>query len=179
MLNSQAKIEFSALTVNREAWNTENVSFHQLINPSCYSNCHWFSNVWSKDKTHLSEILGCWWWGRTIPLSWTDGDVFRSYCILSLYLNRSKGVLETFSGTETNKIWPHVHAFLTKKIPGKQQAMGKAWLHNSLEDFHRSWSTLLDSSTMHLCGLKQSTVFLQAFGVTIWFYAFVRKLVPY
>ncbi|XP_042588171.1 GTP:AMP phosphotransferase AK3, mitochondrial [Cyprinus carpio] len=39
---------------------------------------------------------------------------------------RSKGVLETFSGTETNKIWPHVHAFLARKIPGNQQAMGKA-----------------------------------------------------
>ncbi|XP_056593304.1 GTP:AMP phosphotransferase AK3, mitochondrial [Triplophysa dalaica] len=35
---------------------------------------------------------------------------------------RSKGVLETFTGTETNKIWPHVHAFLSKKIPGNQQA---------------------------------------------------------
>ncbi|XP_051539732.1 GTP:AMP phosphotransferase AK3, mitochondrial-like [Myxocyprinus asiaticus] len=39
---------------------------------------------------------------------------------------RSKGVLETFTGTETNKIWPHIHAFLTRKIPGNQQAMGKA-----------------------------------------------------
>ncbi|XP_059401598.1 GTP:AMP phosphotransferase AK3, mitochondrial-like [Carassius carassius] len=39
---------------------------------------------------------------------------------------RSKGVLETFSGTETNKIWPHVHAFLTRKIPRNQQAVGKA-----------------------------------------------------
>lgn len=39
---------------------------------------------------------------------------------------RSKGVLETFSGTETNKIWPHVHTFLSRKIPGHQQAMGKA-----------------------------------------------------
>ncbi|KAA0703779.1 GTP:AMP phosphotransferase AK3, mitochondrial [Triplophysa tibetana] len=39
---------------------------------------------------------------------------------------RSKGVLETFTGTETNKIWPHVHAFLSKKIPGNQQARGKA-----------------------------------------------------
>lgn len=39
---------------------------------------------------------------------------------------RSKGVLETFSGTETNKIWPHVLAFLARKIPGNQQAMGKA-----------------------------------------------------
>ncbi|XP_028827076.1 GTP:AMP phosphotransferase AK3, mitochondrial [Denticeps clupeoides] len=39
---------------------------------------------------------------------------------------RSKGVLETFSGTETNKIWPHVHAFLARKIPsGNQQAFGK------------------------------------------------------
>ncbi|CAJ1070876.1 GTP:AMP phosphotransferase AK3%2C mitochondrial isoform X1 [Xyrichtys novacula] len=29
---------------------------------------------------------------------------------------RSKGVLETFSGTETNKIWPHVEAFLHRKL---------------------------------------------------------------
>ncbi|XP_053558526.1 GTP:AMP phosphotransferase AK3, mitochondrial [Bombina bombina] len=31
---------------------------------------------------------------------------------------RNKGVLETFSGTETNKIWPHVDAFLQSKLPG-------------------------------------------------------------
>ncbi|KAI5099457.1 GTP:AMP phosphotransferase AK3, mitochondrial, partial [Silurus meridionalis] len=37
---------------------------------------------------------------------------------------RSKGVLATFSGTETNKIWPHVLTFLTKKIPQSQQARG-------------------------------------------------------
>ncbi|XP_078287761.1 GTP:AMP phosphotransferase AK3, mitochondrial [Rhinoraja longicauda] len=30
---------------------------------------------------------------------------------------RKKGVLEVFSGTETNKIWPHVHAFLSRKLP--------------------------------------------------------------
>ncbi|XP_034047498.1 GTP:AMP phosphotransferase AK3, mitochondrial [Thalassophryne amazonica] len=29
---------------------------------------------------------------------------------------RSKGVLETFSGTETNKIWPRVELFLHKKL---------------------------------------------------------------
>ncbi|XP_023839164.1 GTP:AMP phosphotransferase AK3, mitochondrial [Salvelinus sp. IW2-2015] len=29
---------------------------------------------------------------------------------------RSKGVLETFSGTETNKTWPHIQAFLSKKL---------------------------------------------------------------
>lgn len=29
---------------------------------------------------------------------------------------RSKGVLETFSGTETNKIWPHVESFLHRKL---------------------------------------------------------------
>lgn len=29
---------------------------------------------------------------------------------------RSKGVLETFTGTETNKIWPHVETFLQKKF---------------------------------------------------------------
>ncbi|XP_072515812.1 GTP:AMP phosphotransferase AK3, mitochondrial [Salminus brasiliensis] len=38
---------------------------------------------------------------------------------------RSKGVLETFTGTETNKIWPHVHTFLSKKIPHSQQARGQ------------------------------------------------------
>lgn len=57
------------------------------------------------------------------------------YNALFFYLNRSKGVLETFSGTETNKIWPHVHIFLTRKIPGHQQAMGKAWLMENLSDF--------------------------------------------
>lgn len=30
---------------------------------------------------------------------------------------RSKGVLESFSGTETNKIWPHIEAFLHTKLP--------------------------------------------------------------
>ncbi|XP_076875213.1 GTP:AMP phosphotransferase AK3, mitochondrial isoform X1 [Brachyhypopomus gauderio] len=35
---------------------------------------------------------------------------------------RSKGMLTTFMGTETNKIWPHVQAFLAKKIPQAQQA---------------------------------------------------------
>ncbi|KAM3873852.1 GTP:AMP phosphotransferase AK3, mitochondrial [Diretmus argenteus] len=34
---------------------------------------------------------------------------------------RSKGVLETFSGTETNKIWPHVQAFLHKKLSSDGQ----------------------------------------------------------
>ncbi|XP_048874677.1 GTP:AMP phosphotransferase AK3, mitochondrial [Brienomyrus brachyistius] len=38
---------------------------------------------------------------------------------------RSKGMLETFSGTETNKIWPHVHAFLSRKLsPGSHKAAG-------------------------------------------------------
>lgn len=30
---------------------------------------------------------------------------------------QKKGVLETFSGTETNKIWPHVYSFLQTKVP--------------------------------------------------------------
>uniref|UniRef100_A0A5F5PGT1 GTP:AMP phosphotransferase AK3, mitochondrial n=1 Tax=Equus caballus TaxID=9796 RepID=A0A5F5PGT1_HORSE len=34
---------------------------------------------------------------------------------------RKKGVLETFSGTETNKIWPHVYAFLQTKVPQVNQ----------------------------------------------------------
>ncbi|KAJ8286606.1 hypothetical protein GJAV_G00041070 [Gymnothorax javanicus] len=39
---------------------------------------------------------------------------------------RSKGVLETFSGTETNKIWPHVHTFLSGKLgSGDHKAAGK------------------------------------------------------
>ncbi|XP_056444277.1 GTP:AMP phosphotransferase AK3, mitochondrial [Gadus chalcogrammus] len=29
---------------------------------------------------------------------------------------RSKGILEVFSGTETNKIWPHVQTFLNRKL---------------------------------------------------------------
>ncbi|XP_063334808.1 GTP:AMP phosphotransferase AK3, mitochondrial [Pelmatolapia mariae] len=34
---------------------------------------------------------------------------------------RSKGVLETFSGTETNKIWPHVEVFLQRKLSSINQ----------------------------------------------------------
>ncbi|NP_001089446.1 adenylate kinase 3 L homeolog [Xenopus laevis] len=34
--------------------------------------------------------------------------------VLEYYQN--KGVLETFSGTETNKIWPHVYEFLQTKL---------------------------------------------------------------
>ncbi|KAK2819027.1 hypothetical protein Q5P01_024588 [Channa striata] len=34
---------------------------------------------------------------------------------------RSKGVLETFSGTETNKIWPHVETFLYRKVTSVNQ----------------------------------------------------------
>ncbi|XP_005296844.2 GTP:AMP phosphotransferase AK3, mitochondrial isoform X1 [Trachemys scripta elegans] len=34
---------------------------------------------------------------------------------------RNKGVLESFSGTETNKIWPMVHAFLQTKLPEVSQ----------------------------------------------------------
>ncbi|XP_038660346.1 GTP:AMP phosphotransferase AK3, mitochondrial isoform X2 [Scyliorhinus canicula] len=30
---------------------------------------------------------------------------------------RNKGILEVFSGTETNKIWPELRAFLSKKLP--------------------------------------------------------------
>ncbi|MBZ3870142.1 GTP:AMP phosphotransferase AK3, mitochondrial [Sciurus carolinensis] len=34
---------------------------------------------------------------------------------------QKKGVLETFSGTETNKIWPYVYAFLQTKVPQTNQ----------------------------------------------------------
>ncbi|KAJ6669535.1 hypothetical protein lerEdw1_000083 [Lerista edwardsae] len=34
---------------------------------------------------------------------------------------RQKGVLESFSGTETNKIWPHVHSFLQTRLPEVNQ----------------------------------------------------------
>lgn len=34
---------------------------------------------------------------------------------------RKKGVLETFSGTETNKIWPYVYAFLQTRVPQVNQ----------------------------------------------------------
>ncbi|KAL2100526.1 hypothetical protein ACEWY4_004920 [Coilia grayii] len=42
---------------------------------------------------------------------------------------RSKGVLATFTGTETNKIWPHVLSFLAGRVPPPcdgQAAVGKA-----------------------------------------------------
>ncbi|XP_066507077.1 GTP:AMP phosphotransferase AK3, mitochondrial [Hoplias malabaricus] len=49
---------------------------------------------------------------------------YQTQPVLEYY--RSKGVLETFTGTETNKIWPHIHAFLSKKIPHSQEARGQA-----------------------------------------------------
>ncbi|XP_054570970.1 GTP:AMP phosphotransferase AK3, mitochondrial-like [Eptesicus fuscus] len=38
---------------------------------------------------------------------------------------QEKGVLETFSGTETNKLWPCIHACLQRKVP---HAHWKHWL---------------------------------------------------
>ncbi|PKK22089.1 adenylate kinase 3, transcript variant X1 [Columba livia] len=34
---------------------------------------------------------------------------------------RKKGLLKSFSGTETNKIWPHVYTFLQTKLPDVSQ----------------------------------------------------------
>ncbi|NWR76948.1 KAD3 phosphotransferase, partial [Centropus unirufus] len=34
---------------------------------------------------------------------------------------RAKGLLKSFSGTETNKIWPHIYAFLQTKLPDISQ----------------------------------------------------------
>lgn len=34
-----------------------------------------------------------------------------------LTLFRSRGILHSFSGTETNKIWPYVYTLLSNKIP--------------------------------------------------------------
>ncbi|KAI4886028.1 hypothetical protein NFI96_024194 [Prochilodus magdalenae] len=48
---------------------------------------------------------------------------YQTQPVLEYY--RSKGLLETFSGTETNKIWPHIHAFLSKKLPHTQEARGQ------------------------------------------------------
>lgn len=42
-------------------------------------------------------------------------------CNLSCFLCRQKGVLESFSGTETNKIWPHVYSVLQTKLPEVNQ----------------------------------------------------------
>lgn len=41
---------------------------------------------------------------------------------------QKKGVLETFSGTETNKIWPYVYAFLQTRVPqANQKASVTPW----------------------------------------------------
>ncbi|NXJ15661.1 KAD3 phosphotransferase, partial [Odontophorus gujanensis] len=34
---------------------------------------------------------------------------------------REKGLLKSFSGTETNKIWPHIYTFLQTKLPDVSQ----------------------------------------------------------
>lgn len=38
-----------------------------------------------------------------------------------LFFLREKGLLKSFSGTETNKIWPHIYAFLQTKLPDVSQ----------------------------------------------------------
>lgn len=35
--------------------------------------------------------------------------------VIELY--KSRGILHSFSGTETNKIWPYVYTLLSSKIP--------------------------------------------------------------
>ncbi|XP_069481823.1 GTP:AMP phosphotransferase AK3, mitochondrial [Ambystoma mexicanum] len=65
------------------------------------------------------------------PLSQRDDDKpetvskrLKAYEVLTrpvLEYYRAKGVLETFSGTETNKIWPHVYSFLQRKLPDVSQ----------------------------------------------------------
>lgn len=44
-----------------------------------------------------------------------------TYLFILFFIFRKKGVLETFSGTETNKIWPHVYSFLQTKVPETTQ----------------------------------------------------------
>lgn len=61
---------------------------------------------------------------------------------------QKKGVLETFSGTETNKIWPYMQAFLQTKVPlrhpktvtpgGKILVMSK--MNRNIPSFTRSSS---------------------------------------
>ncbi len=129
MLNSQAEIEFAALTVNRETWNTENVSFHQLIN-RCLGNpmLQQLSLVLQclvKGKNRLSEILGWWWWGRTIPLSWTDDDVFRSlHMIFSLCT--WTGVKECWRPSQELKPTRYGLTFMPS-WPGKSQETSRLW----------------------------------------------------
>lgn len=43
--------------------------------------------------------------------------VYQDQTKLVLEYYQEKGVLETFSGTETSKIWPYMQAFLQTKVP--------------------------------------------------------------
>lgn len=61
---------------------------------------------------------------------------------------QKKGVLETFSGTETNKIWPHVYAFLQTKVPQINQKSSvtpwrKACITSKMS--RSSWSVHLEA----------------------------------
>ncbi|XP_023650410.2 adenylate kinase 4, mitochondrial [Paramormyrops kingsleyae] len=48
--------------------------------------------------------------------------------VIDLY--RSKGILHSFSGTETNKIWPYINSLITGKIPEVQGASQTLPLHS-------------------------------------------------
>ncbi|NWT75570.1 KAD4 kinase, partial [Prunella himalayana] len=43
-------------------------------------------------------------------LGWAAPDFSHLFC-------RSRGILHSFSGTETNKIWPYVYTLLSSRIP--------------------------------------------------------------
>ena len=74
-------------------------------------------------------ILNCWIWFVNILLRIfacmfiRDAGLWSFFIVrpVLFFILRKKGVLETFSGTETNKIWPHVYAFLQTKLPQRNQ----------------------------------------------------------
>ncbi|CAD7675846.1 unnamed protein product [Nyctereutes procyonoides] len=59
---------------------------------------------------------------------------------------RKKGVLETFSGTETSKLWPHVYAFLQTKVPQISQKAS----FTPRGEVHIASKMSRDSSPVHL-----------------------------
>ena len=119
--------ELRELVMDREAWRAV---IHGIAKSRTRLS-DWTDSLTGTNATwSWCMILNCWIWFVSILLRIfasmfiRDTGLWSSFFIVRpvlFFILRKKGVLETFSGTETNKIWPHVYAFLQTKLPQRSQ----------------------------------------------------------
>uniref|UniRef100_A0A8C2S4F3 Nucleoside-diphosphate kinase n=1 Tax=Capra hircus TaxID=9925 RepID=A0A8C2S4F3_CAPHI len=89
-----------------------NVPFERLLKEP-------FAGIDDLTGEPLVQHFDCWPGKKPDKSAWEEMEKPNLSCLF--FILRKKGVLETFSGTETNKIWPHVYAFLQTKLPQRNQ----------------------------------------------------------